>query len=804
MTEQGTQQVPIGEAMRLATDHHQAGRLPEAEAIYRAVLESDPAHFGAAYNLALIALQRGRPKEAVPVMRSATEREPRNATHWLNYAVALAGSGKPQAARDVLLKARQRQVGGKALDELLGQVERMIRSAASPTVVETVGEDGAAPLRAPNLPALLKLYDQGQHAQVEAQARQFWPEYAHSDTLSRLLGGALMAQGKFEEARQVLTLARDAHPADALIHRLLAMALRRLGRHEEARTAFERSLELAPDNADTLLHAAVNALNMFDPEQARRHAERALALQPGSVGALWVLADATATLGNREEAVGLYRRAIALDPNVADLYINLGDTLTKLGRANEAVRELEHALKLRPGDAQAHLHLGGALYRLGETQAASGHFRTASDLAPDRPELHTAYLFCLVHDQSLTPEQVFREHMRAGELIESPRRFLQRPHDNDRDPERGLRVGFVSGDLRDHAVAYLIEPVWQAMRGGPHQVIAYANMRAEDEVSARLKALTDSWVRVERLGDEALAERIRQDRIDILFDLSGHTTANRLPVFAMKPAPVQVTMIGYPATTGLTAIDYKIARRATEVGGSSEAHFCEKLVRLPFRGFQPEWDAPEVQSLPALTAGHVTFGSFNRPSKISEAAVDLWSRVLQAVPGSRMLIGAAGDPATQERLLAQFGARGVGAERLTFRPKVQMAEYLAMHHQVDIVLDTFPYNGSTTTSHALWMGVPVITLTGSAPQQAQAATILLMLGMREWVARSPEEFVERAVSATGNLQALDELRRGLRPKMAASYQGSRADLEREMDTMLRTMWRRWCAGLPPESFSVST
>jgi predicted O-linked N-acetylglucosamine transferase (SPINDLY family) len=804
MAEQDSQQVPISEAMRLAIDHHQAGRLPEAEAIYRAILESDPRHAGATYNLALIALQQGRPREAVPVMRDATQREPRNASHWMNYAAALAGSGQPQAARDVLLKARQRQLGGKAIDGLLEQVERMIRSAASPTVVETVGEAGGPPLRSPNLQALLRLYEQGQHAQVEAQAREFWPQFAHSATLARLLGGVLLAQGKYEEAREVLMLAKGTHGGDALIHRMLGMALRRLGRHEEARTAFERSLELAPDDVETLLHAAVNALNMRDPEHARRHAERALALQPGSVGALWVLADATASLGGRAEAVDLYRRAIAVDPNIADLYINLGDALTKLARPNDAVPELEHALKLRPNDAQAHLNLGNALYRLGETRAAREHYRTASDLAPDRVEAHTAYLFCLLHDDTVTPEQSFREHLRVGELIEAPRRKFWRPHENDRDPERGLRVGFVSGDLRNHAVAYLIEPIWQAMRGGRHQVIAYANMQSEDEVSARLRQLTDAWVRVERLDDAAFAERIRQDRIDILFDLSGHTTDNRLSVFAMKPAPVQVTMIGYPGTTGLSAMDYRAMRRPREAGDDIERFYCEKLVRLQFRGFQPEWDAPEVVPLPALTAGRMTFCSFNRPGKISEPTVDLWARVMRAVPGSRMLIGAAGEERTQERLRAQFEARGIGADRLTFRPKVPLAEYLAMHNEVDVMLDTFPYTGGTTTHHALWMGVPVLTLAGDTPQQRQTATILGAAGMDEWVTRSPEAFVEQARRATSDLEALNRLRQGLRPSMAARFHGTKADLAREMDTALQTMWRRWCAGLPPESFTVSS
>jgi tetratricopeptide (TPR) repeat protein len=392
MTEEGSQQVPISEAMRLATEHHQAGRLPEAEAIYRAVLQSAPAHAGARYNLALIALQQGSPKEAIPVMREATEREPNIASHWMNYAVALAGSGQLQAARQALLSARERKLGGNALDGMLDQVERMLRSEAWPTVVETVGEAGEDGLRMPNVPGLLGLYEGGRYEQVVEQARAFWPEFSSSATLARLLGGALLALNRFEEAREVLLLASGPHGEDALIYRMLGMALRRLGRGEEARPAFERSLELAPDSADTLLHAAVNALTLRDPEQARRYGERALELQPYSVDALWVLADAVASGGDRAQAIELYRRAIALDPNVAELRINLGDALTGEGRLAEAVAELQHALTLRPNDAQAHLNLGAALFRLGEIQAAREHYRMASDLAPERTDVQTANL----------------------------------------------------------------------------------------------------------------------------------------------------------------------------------------------------------------------------------------------------------------------------------------------------------------------------------------------------------------------------------------------------------------------------
>jgi predicted O-linked N-acetylglucosamine transferase (SPINDLY family) len=803
MANQGTQQVPIGEAMRMAIDHHQAARLQQAEIIYKAVLESEPEHAGARYNLALIALQSGRPGEAVPVLKAALEADQDNEAHWLNYATALAGSGAPQAAHRVLLQARGRGLGGKALPGLLAQVERMLRSGGAATVVETLVGSDAVGSRAPNEAALQQMFNAGRFAEVEAQARALQAEFPDSAALAHLLGATLLAQNRFEAAREALEQASEAIPGDARIHQLIGLALRRLRRNDQAREAFERSLRIAPDNVETLLNASANAVTLGDAADARRYAEQAMTLRPDDVNVLRVMADAAALGGSFEEAADLYRRGIGLDPNAVDLHVNLGDALTNLGRTDEAIAEIEHALALQPQHPQAHLCLGRAYYRLGETAAACEHFRSATELAPDMPEGHTAYLFCLMHDERVRPEHVFREHQRIGELIEAPLQSARRPHGNDRDPERPLNVGFVSADLRDHAVAYLIEPVWKAMRGGRHRIVAYASQRGEDDVSRRLRALTDDWVRVERLDDASLAERIRADGIDILFDLSGHTSGNRLPVFARKPAPVQVSWIGYPGTTGLTTMDYCFIRGLEDKLGAMEPWFTEKLVCFRYRGFEPEPTAPPVNALPALAGGRITFASFNRPSKIGDAAVDLWSRVLREIPDSTLMIGAAGEARTQQRLRALFEARGVDAQRLTFRARTSLTEYLAMHHEVDIALDSFPYSGGTTTSHALWMGVPVLTLGGSSLQQNQTSVILGMMQLYDWIAHDEDDFLRKAQAAVADLDALSRLRQMLRPAMAEAFQGASREVGREMEAALSAIWRRWCAGLAPASFTVA-
>jgi predicted O-linked N-acetylglucosamine transferase (SPINDLY family) len=735
MAEQDSRQVPISEAMRLAIEHQQAGRLDVAESIYRAVLDSEPAHSGANYNLALIALQSGRPGQAVPVLKSALETDPDNAAYWMNYAVALAGSGNPAAAREVLLQARGRGLGGQALADLLAQVERM-KGAAAPTVVETVDGNRSGQSRAINLTALAQLNREGRHAELEQTAGPLTRQFPDSGPLWRLFGAALLAQNKTGQAHEALERASELLPDDAPTLNLLGLSLRRLQRNAEA--------------------------------------------------------------------VEVHRRAVALDASKPDYFSNLANALLNLGRAEEAMATARRGLDLQPNDAQAHLSMARAYYELGETATARQHYRAASDAAPGMIEAHSAYLFCLSHDEKVAPEESLAEHLRIGDLIEAPYRSAWRPHENDRDPERDLRIGFVSADLREHPVAYLIEPVWRAMKTGRNRIIAYAHLGAEDAVSRRLRGLADEWVRIDQMRDEALCERIRADRIDILFDLSGHTTYNRLTAFARKPAPIQVSWFGYPATTGLSAIDYRFLRGSGMADSAIEKQFCEKLVRFRHRGFQPELSAPPVNPLPALNGNRLTFGSFNRPAKIGEAVVALWGRVLRALPDSRLLIAAAGEEGLRERLRAAFAAHGVAPERLDFRPRVALPQYMAMHHEVDIALDTFPYTGGTTTSHALWMGVPVLTFAGPVPQQNQAASILRMLDLNEWVTETEDAFVDQAVSAAARLDELAGLRAGLRDRMSRTFEDALGTTALEFDAAFRTMWRRWCAGEKPQSFTVQT
>lgn len=678
--------------------------------------------------------------------------------------------------------------------------DRTIRQAVghpqSPTPKHTVDPPPA------QIASLARLLEQGRHAEVEEAAAKLGGQFPESAAVSHVLGASRLLRQRDAEAREALLRASRLAPGNAQILDLLGVCLFRLGRHEEARLAFEGSLARDPRSYETLVNASANALDAGDADAARGYAERAQALRPAGVEAVFAHANALAGVGQAAKAIELYRRAITLDPRSARLFLNLGCALISAGRRREAAQALRRALELEPDQPLAHLNLGRALHDLGETAAAQRHFRAASDLDPKLAEAHSAYLFSLAHDERISPRQSFDEHVRVGDLIEAPLRQLQRAHDNDRDPERDLRIGFVSGDLMDHPVANLIEPIWRAMKGGRCRIHAYSNRSSADAVARRLRELADEWVQVERMSDEALCKRIRADRIDILVDLSGHSARHRLTVFARKPAPVQVSWIGYPGTTGMASIDYRFAR-GLRADDRLDELTREKIVGFRHRGgFQPAPDAPEVNRLPALASGRVTFASFSRPSKLGDGVLALWGRVLQAVPGSTLLVAAAGDSALQERLRAAFGAHGIGPERLAFRPRLPLAEYLALHHEVDVVLDTFPYSGGTTGYHALWMGVPLLTLAGGTMRQNQSARILDAMGLSDWIVDSADAYVARARAAADDLPALDRLRSGLRERMRRHLEDTLEASRPQLEEAFRTIWKRWCAGLEPAAFTV--
>jgi protein O-GlcNAc transferase len=552
---------------------------------------------------------------------------------------------------------------------------------------------------------------------------------------------------------------------------------------------------IAPNLAGAYNNLGIVCRTLGRLDEAVASFQRACALQPDYAEALNNLGNALDEQGRSQEAVDCYRRALLLQPEYAEALNNLGATLKGQGKLVEAVAAFQRALAIRPDYVSAHVNLGGAFNEMGRLDEASACFRRAMEIKPDHAAAHSSWLFLRNYVAGYDLAALYADHLEWARRHAEALTALAAPHDNDADPARRLRIGYVSGDLCSHSVANFIEPVLARHDRRRFEVTCYSNSPRVDEVTRRLQGYADHWRRIVGMSDAAAEAMIRADRIDILVDLSGHTADNRLPLFARKPAPLQTTWIGYPNTTGMSAMDYRISDANLDPPGMTERYHTEALVRLPASAcFQPAAESPEVNDVPALTAGHVTFACFNNFTKVTDEAIGCWAQVLEAVPGSRLmlLIGDAGNAAARERVEQTFARHGVKPERLQLIGKRPLAEYLALHHGVDIALDPFPYNGGTTSVHSLWMGVPIITLAGQSPVSRVGVTILANVGLQELIAQSVAEYVAIARDLARDTERLCRIRAELRGRLQASPLIDAERLTRALEDAYRNMWQTWC------------
>ena len=522
--------------------------------------------------------------------------------------------------------------------------------------------------------------------------------------------------------------------------------------------------------------------------------EKALQLEQTSFQALEGMAVVHHMQNRFSDAIACYEKCLSMHPHDVISWNNLGSAFWSLGRYAKALSCFRRAIEIDPESAYSFRNFGRAQQSLGDFDAAIDAFRHALKIKPDYAEAFSSLLFCLSHMESADPSKTYDAHRAFGERFETPLSNRTRfRHENAPEPSRRLRLGFVSADLYHHAVAHFIEPIWESLNRDAFEILVYANRAHEDQTTLRLKKLADDWAAVNGLSDEALTRRIRQDRVDILFDLSGHTPDNRLLVFARKPAPVQVSWIGYPNTTGLRAMDYRIVDCFVAPPGMLDRYFTETLLYVPSAGaFKPVESAPQVNPLPALKRGHITFGSFNRVNKLGKSVIPLWSRVLSSIRGSRLLVGAVDDPELQDGITQSFWRCGIAEDRLDFRPKRPVYEYLAMHHEVDILLDTFPYTSGTVANHGLWMGVPTLTLAGRTMPQRLSAAHLGRAGLGEWAAESEDDYVAEACYWSDHVNELARLRSRLRDQLRNSPLRKPDAVTAGIEVALRQVWEKWC------------
>ena len=592
----------------------------------------------------------------------------------------------------------------------------------------------------------------------------------------------------------VMTETDEQHAARLLEE---GMVLEQQVQTDEALQHYDRAILLMPELARAHFNRGNILLERGDAAGALDAYMKAAKYKPDSAAAHYNLGNAFAALSRHEAAATSYRQAIALKPDFADAHVALGGALEELGGLEAAIESCRQGLAISPDYAEAHYTLGRALSVLGRLDEAAASFYRALALKPDYADARDSLLFMHNYRGDQSAEIMLSEARLYGEMVARQ----ARPYtawNNSPDASRCLRVGFVSGDLRNHPIGYFAENVMAALASGFSDrvaLFAYLTRDCEDKITERIKASCSGWCPVVGFADAQLAERIRADSIDILIDLSGHSADNRLPVFAWKPAPVQVSWLGYFATTGVAAVDYFVGDPWT-LPASEEINFTEKVWRLPETRlcFTPPDVALAVSPLPALRDQHVTFGCFNNLSKMSESVVALWARVMNAVPGSCLFLKAGQfmEASVQQSVTARFAVHGIDAGRLILESYAPRAAYLAAYQRVDIALDPFPFPGGTTTVEALWMGVPVLTLAGERFLSRQGVGLLMNAGLSDWVASDPDDYVARALAHAGDLPRLSTLRGNLRAQVLASPIFDAPRFAKHFEIALRGMWQHWC------------
>jgi protein O-GlcNAc transferase len=536
-------------------------------------------------------------------------------------------------------------------------------------------------------------------------------------------------------------------------------------------------------------------------EEAEASYRRAIEVKPDYTQALGNLAALIQELGRKEEAEEMYRKVIALSPDYAEAHNNLGNLLQDQGRLEESLVCYRRTIELAPEHRLAFNNMALALQDQGKLGEALASLTRQIEIAPDFAEAQSARLRCFNFDPKWSPADICDAHRKWAAARADNLRPQTESHANSREPERPLRIGYISPDFRVHSVAYFFAALLAAHDKEKFHTICYANAPQKDEMTAHLRELAGGWRETFGKKDEDVAAMIKADKIDIFVDLAGHTGLNRMLTFARRPAPVQVSYLGYCCTTGLAAIDYRLSDWNTDPPGQ-EAYHAESLYRLErsFLCYTAPDSAPEIGPPPSRENGFVTFGSFNTLAKVTPEVVALWCKVLAAVPGSRFFLKAKSlaDDTTRARYRAMFESHGIAGERLEMSGRIKdKGDHLGAYGRIDIALDTLPYNGVTTSCEAMWMGVPVVALEGKSHAGRLSSSILHALGLEHLVTTNEADFIAAATHLAENGEALWDLRAGLRARMEASELRDGPSLARAVEAAYRDMWRAWCAGGAP-------
>lgn len=642
----------------------------------------------------------------------------------------------------------------------------------------------------------LALIEWGPEASEEALAlalQRFQQAYQAMPEAWQLLSSyvtALAHCGQLETASNVLKQAQG-HDAQQLTNLSAELGLEVAPKSESASQS--PTQQTAP--SEEMQQALLALMDAQDYAGLTQQLESLLREYPAWLDGWKWLSDGL--MLQKKDASEAAQQALALNPDDPREHCYYGLVLKSQGKLSAAAQAFAQAVALKPDYAAAYNNWGLVLKELGQAETAITKFEQALQLQPEYAECFSNLLFCLSHVDGISPAQLLDLHQAYADRYEQPVKGQWPQHRNRKDTERILKIGFVSADFRAHSMAHFLLPILPLLAQQPMlQLYAYANQTLADDVTQQMQHSFAVWRSVDALSDAALAAQIMQDEIDILIDLSGHTSGNRLRTFALKPAPIQISWLGYLHSTGLSAMDYYLADALLAPTGLMEQQFTEQLVQLPVLGsFAPHPESPEINTLPALHNGYMTFGCFNRSNKITPETLHIWAELLHALPDSRLLIAGADDMDHDAFIAQGLEAEGIATTRLSFAGRCDVVTYLQRHQQVDICLDTTPSSGVTTTAHALWMGVPTLCLSAETLRGRGAMALMQHAGLQDWVATDVSDFVAKGLAFSQQIPALAALRTTLRTRLADSGLMQAGPVVQALVAAWQTMWQHWCAGL---------
>jgi protein O-GlcNAc transferase len=785
----------INGKLREATLLHKSGRFAEAEDVYKEILVFVPDHADILNLLGLAVFQKGEYSPAEGFIKKAIRINPSNPLYFINLGNALHGLNKENEAANAYLQAlaihpdhaealnnlgNVYYVQGK-MDESLSCYKRAIKlNENNPDACNNLGI------------VLRKLGRPDEAVSILRKALKLKPDHALA---LNSLGMALKEQNRFAEAIGYYhkSLKIQSEPDT---YNNLALALQADGRPDEAVSACLEALEVYPENSGIYVVLGGLLKSHGRPEEAMSSYRKALSINPDHAETYNSMGDVLSGQGKTGKAILCFEKALRLKPDDFKIYLNLGNAFKNQGKMSMAVEAYKRVLEIEPGCAPACNNLAGALLRQGKLEEAIKSYQEAVAIQPDYAVAHSNLLFTYNYQNHMDPEWLFSQHRNWAKTHTLSKGGNTGFIPSIGSTDRKIRIGYCSPDFRTHSVAYFLEAIIKAHDRSEFETFCYSDVTRPDEVTRMFSRSVDCFTNVAGIDNTAVAEQIRRDKIHILVDLAGHTAGYRIPLFSIKPAPIQVSYLGYPNTTGLTSMDYRLTDARADPPGLTDHLYSEKLVRLPhtFLCYTPPERSPEIETAANRDSGRIIFGSFNNRAKITPGVVKAWAKILTQVPDGRIILKSRvfADPETRNLLIDFFMENGVERGRIELVSHIpSMFGHLQLYNRIDIGLDTFPYNGTTTTCEALWMGVPVITLAGKTHRSRVGASLLSNVGLEEFIAESVEDYVEKGVSLANDVKKCKSLHRDLRPRMTRSFLMDSARFIRSLEKAYHWMFNEW-------------